>query len=87
VNCVQSSNTQYTLDVVNDKFDNTIVILSEYRPDRVQAQLDGLLTEPFKFICLNNNINYKFKEKAERIGLILSKFTQKIFPDKSYFEL
>lgn len=55
--------------------------------EKIDAKLKYILKEPRKFICLNDNINYKVKSFANKLKNLLENFYLTLFPLKSKFEI
>lgn len=55
-------------------------------PYDIEIKLNNLIRKPCKFICLNDNIDYKLTHEATELKLLLRKFYVTLFPLKSSFE-
>lgn len=55
-------------------------------PLDIEVKLNNYLRQPQKFLCLNDNIDYKLRAEASRMNAALQKFYQTLYPLKSSFE-
>jgi hypothetical protein len=55
-------------------------------PLEIEIKLNNLIREPQKFICLNDNIDYKIKYEANELKRLLKYFYSTLFPLSSMFE-
>ena len=56
-------------------------------PVEIQVKLANLVREPRKFICLNDNIDYKLRTEANQLKSMLNTFYSNLFQLKSSFEI
>ncbi|CAF0956251.1 unnamed protein product [Brachionus calyciflorus] len=80
----KSKRYRYNFETVGDQDTKFIMISGNYHD--VEVKLNNLLREPTKFICLNDNIDYKLKNEANRLTILISNFYEMMFPVKSNFE-
>ena len=55
-------------------------------PFNIEIKLNNLMRRPNKFICLNDNIDYKLKHEALELKRLLKNFYTSMYPLKSSFE-
>ena len=55
-------------------------------PFDIEIKLNNLIRKPNKFICLNDNIDYKLNYEAVELKRLLANFYSTMFPLKSSFE-
>lgn len=55
-------------------------------PFDIEIKLNNLIRKPNKFICLNDNIDYKLNYEAVELKRLLGNFYSILFPLKSSFE-
>ena len=53
---------------------------------KFETKLKQILINPKKFLCLNDNINYKLLNEAKKLKDLLENFYMTLFPLKSQFE-
>jgi hypothetical protein len=59
---------------------------SEDDVKKFETKLKQILINPKKFLCLNDNINYKLVNEAKKLKDLLENFYMTLFPLKSQFE-
>ena len=55
-------------------------------PYDIEIKLNNLIRNPWKFICLNDNIDYKLNYEAAELKKSLKRFYTTLFPLRSSFE-
>ena len=78
------SRTKYEFEIVGE--DDIVFKMLNANVSRVVAILDSIRQKPKKFICLNDNIDYK-QESAKTVKVVLRDFYESFFPKSSRFEL
>jgi hypothetical protein len=67
--------------------EDTKFVMISGDPVEIQVKLNNLIREPSKFICLNDNIDYKLRTEASQLKSILRSYYSSLLPLKSSFEL
>jgi UDP-N-acetylglucosamine-lysosomal-enzyme len=75
---------KYKFHTVGDEETKFVMIGGD--PLEIEVKLNNLIREPRKFICLNDNIDYKLKHHATELKRLLANFYSNLFPLKSSFE-
>ena len=75
---------KYKFETVGDEDTKFVMIGGD--PLDIEVKLSNLIREPKKFICLNDNIDYKLKNEAAELKRILKNFYSYLYPLKSSFE-
>jgi len=78
------SRSKYEFEVVGE--DDIVFKMLTANVTRVVAVLDEIRQKPRKFICLNDNIDYK-EASAKTVKIVLRDFYESFFPKPSRFEL
>lgn len=76
---------KYKFETVGDEETKFVMISGD--PLDIEVKLNNLAREPRKFICLNDNIDYKLENEALKLKELLANFYSMLFPLKSSFEL
>lgn len=82
---VGAKRNKYKYEALGDEGTKFVMISGD--PLEIQVKLNNLIREPRKFVCLNDNIDYKLRTEAKRLKEIVSNFYTSLFPLKSSFEL
>ncbi len=75
---------KYKHESVGDEDTKFVMIAGD--PLEIEIKLNNLIREPQKFICLNDNIDYKIKYEANELKRLLKYFYSTLFPLSSMFE-
>jgi len=75
---------KYRFHTVGDEETKFVMIGGD--PREIEVKLNNLIREPRKFICINDNIDYKLKHDATELKRLLANFYSTLFPLKSSFE-
>lgn len=76
---------KYKFETVGDE-DTKFIMISGNEHD-LEVKLNNLVRSPRKFICLNDNIDYKLENEARRLKNLIRNFYELLFPIPSSFEL
>lgn len=76
---------KYRFEMAGDEETRFIMIAGE--PLDIEVKLANYMKEPRKFLCLNDNIDYRLINEAKRMQYLLKQFFETFFPLKSEFEL
>ena len=79
------SKHKYKYEIVGD--DETKFVMIGGDPTEIDIKLSNLIRQPRKFVCLNDNIDYKLGNEASELKRIIRKFYSSLYPLKSSFEL
>ena len=79
------SKYKYKYEIVGDEETKFLMIGGD--PNELDTKLINLIRQPRKFVCLNDNIDYKLESEALQLKQILNKFYTSLFPLKSSFEV
>ena len=79
------SKFKYKYEIVGDEETKFVMIGGD--PLEIEIKLSNLIRQPRKFVCLNDNIDYKLKNEAIELKRIIQKFYSTLYPLKSSFEL
>ena len=75
---------KYKFETLGDEEAKFIMIGGQ--PMDIEIKLNNLIRQPPKFMCLNDNIDYKLKHESTELKKILLNFYSTLFPLKSSFE-
>ena len=78
------SRKKYEFEVAGE--DDIVFKMLNANVSRVVAILDSIRQKPRKFVCLNDNIDYK-QASAKTVKVVLRDFYESLFPKSSQFEL
>ena len=81
----KSTRLKHKFETVGDDDSRFIMVAGDSHT--VEVKLNNLLRAPTKFICLNDNIDYKLRNEARRLKNLISTFYEMMFPLKSSFEI
>lgn len=76
---------KYTFETVGDE-DTKFIMAGDNEHD-LEVKLNNLVRSPKKFICLNDNIDYKLQKEAHRLKVLIKNFYEQMYPIPSGFEL
>ena len=76
---------KYKFEVVGDE-DTKFIMAGDNEHD-LQVKLNNLVRSPRKFICLNDNIDYKLYRGVHRLKNLIKNFYELMYPIPSEFEL
>jgi hypothetical protein len=76
---------KYKFEIAGDE-DTKFVMISD-DPMEIQIKLANLIREPRKFICLNDNIDYKLRTEATQLKSVIRNYFTGMLPIKSSYEL
>ena len=76
--------SKYRYETVGDE--NTKFVMVAGDPLEIEVKLNNIIREPRKFVCLNDNIDYKIKHEAAQLKRLVKYFYSMLFPLPSQFE-
>lgn len=80
-----SGRYKYKFETVGDEETKFVMISGD--PLDIEVKLNNLIREPRKFVCLNDNIDYKMINEANRLKYLLNNFYSMLYPLRSSFEV
>lgn len=84
---LKSSNARYAYKYETLGDEDTKFVMIAGDPFEIEIKLNNIIRDPCKFVCLNDNIDYKIKHEANEMKRLLKYFYSALFPLPSQFEL
>jgi UDP-N-acetylglucosamine-lysosomal-enzyme len=81
---LEGKRQKYKFEETNDSEVKFIMIGGD--PLNIEIKLNNLIRKPQKFICLNDNIDYKLFNEAVELRRLLKNYYNSLYPLKSQFE-